>query len=1321
MVYNSNLVDYGEKNNKNDRCKVFLYTSFLFMSKTFEFVLDWPEGLIVPFNDKSDLLAKYEETPSPVIVMADDFALIGELAGEILNLSSGYSFVILSYSSKDVLEDQFKKNKIFPEFQECFDEKIIIHHQIPCSIDTIKSLSDQMFSRENVLTTKQREVLNEIKNRIADKYDADQRHSMGNYMAADRILNGACRSGHYNLNDHAGWERASKAYENLINSNGEWNDDRKTNELKNAIKALKKFKNNIVECDQAPLWHESINHILIIDDEVEMWKPVWSFIFGSEKVNIIGNANEAINHLKDNDNKYDFVILDLNLGKDVPSGLSIIPVIKSIRFDLPIVVMTAYDNAEIAREAYVRGASFCFVKERRDKIDRKSKDYFKMLEKIFTFIPLNSSIERQICRKFQIIEPYIAHDNPDACAELRRSVFYLLLDPTEIRARKYLFGKSNEEWPRYQLIAKGCYDSFEIFIQKLLDDKNIQFSPIMNASEKYGLLEKHGHKIPMPNNLELYHGTGHEVDEEEKEIYAKETVLKFFQEIINYYKKYYEGKDVPKHHEEKVEDDSSQLVMYKHQNDDKKSHDERGKVGALRLLEGAYLNKFNESQYGRDNFRSINTVDELIAEYDQYIMSLLQKQKPKYTGILIDDNGMESGWKRALDLLLPESYVRYLEYTKSTECDEVVEASGKVDFIMLDLRLPEKDGNLSEETGIKLLKAIVEKYPYLPVITLTATDDAFYFRQVMSIGAFDYFPKTADTYFAYADDTQAYFSDYYLHFVGVMKKLYHHLENIKPIALLLERFDNFNHFKALDSLDTSGMKNAFWKAKSKNISKSVNSKVSDILKRSFFFLLGDQNISMHYLLRRLYQNNVEHSEWTMESHGFVEGIKASEYCLQILKTLYCDDNYHVYNRFSMGVLLEKRENTHSEFWNDNNKLHQDIRALWKKRNQISHEGHIEKQPIVLLQKAIENAVDVAKRIDSKVRRDFVVKVGEPQWDLNLLLGRSYFYRAIGAVGGRIYDNIVQYYFSKGSTVKEDFLQGFIHQNFRSLIKSALEKSDKTEEVEKTLKSNMEKWLKLFSGIPDKELLKKENEELMLKLKELEKAKIKLGNEYNAFLARTSGSRPGASKTKMVIEKKSREYDENNEKNKFEYKMIMQKIDSNQKIIDSIQYDTLYYLDTRNEILDKWYDENISMETHMEKKKLLSNYLEWNGIIDYHDFCKCFSDVFNETLPTLTELCSSLIGFCNDVLKEKERRNSVKSIIKKLYDYLKMEDRENVKYNYEWSVSYNTAINKHCLKIDNISIPISKKDMPEGIGVGTHKLMHWCCEGGYIKYELVKNS
>lgn len=1321
MDLNSHLAGIKETDNridanKNHNDKAFLFTSFSSMAKTLETVLGWPEGLIVPFNNRSDLLTKYEETPSPVIIISDDCALISDLAGEILNSFNRYFLVILSFSSKDILINQFKKNKIFPEFEDCLSEGMIIHHQLPCSVDEIKSFANLISIKKDALTIEQQQIINKITERIVDKYDADQRHSMENYMAADRILNGACRSGQYNLNDKSEWERAQNAYEVLIQSNSKWDNDRKLIELNNAIITLKKFKNKNIYV-QTPQWHEPIKKVLIIDDETEMWKPVWNFIFGSDKIDVVGEANEGIDLIKCNNGDYDFVILDLNLGDNKPNGLSIIPYIKSIRFDLPIVVMTAYDSAEIAREAYKRGASFCFVKERRDRVDRKSTDYFNMLKRIFTSLPINSSIERKICKEFQKIEPSIDLDNSEACAELRRAVFYLLLEPTEICARKFLFGSSNEEWPRFQLIAKGCYDSFEIFIEKLLEEQQIPFNQFSNASEKYNLLRVNGHIIPEPNNLKLYHGIGHEIKEKQKPICLKDNVLQFFQDIIKYYEKYFEEKMILKYFEEKMEDNSPKLIIYDPPNENEKSHDERGKVGALRLLEGAYLCECGESQYDRNNIHS-TTVDELIAEYDQLTMSLLKKEKPKYTGIFIDDKGIESGWKRALDILLPKSYIRYLEFTKSIECNEVIEAVGKADFAIVDLRLPKKNGTLSEDTGIDLLKSIVDKYPYLPIITLTASDDAFYFRQVMSIGAFDYFPKTEDTYFR--SNRDEYFQAYYLQFMKIIEKLNHYLENIKPITLLLQRFNNFNHFKALDYLDISGPINVFGGGGSKDMSKSINSKVSSILQRSFFFLLGDQNISMNYLLRRLYRNNVKNSKWTMENHGFVEGIKASEYCLQILKTLYCEDQSYKYDKFSMGVLLDKdkKENTQQTFWSDNKVLHQDIKALWKTRNDISHKGIIVENPITLLQQAIENAVDVARSIDSKVRKDFVLKAGKPQWDLSLLLGRSFFRRVLGEASAKIFENIVEYY-SAGGIIKNDFLEESINNNFRTLIKSTLEKSDKTEEAENVLKENITKWLMLFDNIPDKESLIEENKKLSTQLKALDDETQKLEDAHYAFMSKVPSARKQASSVRIAIDKETQEYEEKTAQIKIGGTNIKQQIEKNIIIIDSIKYNTQYYLDTRNEILDKWYYENISMKTHMGKKKLLGNYLEWNGIIDYSDFCYCFSDVFGSSMPALTNYCLSLIKFKNLILKEHSQKDNVKLIMKKLYEYLTIEDRANERAEIEWFVSYDKQKQVYYLKIDGISVPVNKEDLPEEMDIGKHKLIHWCDQDGFIRYEVMQ--
>ena len=911
------LIDNTENNEftsdriNNGKCKALLLAPFPFMATILETVFKWPEKSITPFANVSSLLESYKKSPSHVIVISDHPGDIGHLAEEVLSRFYGYALVLLSCASKNDLTNQLKNSEMFPEFDNCTKEKLIVHCQIPFNIAHLTLLANHMVNINTKISggrlispsESQKYIIDNMTERILDKLDADQRHLMKNCMSADRILNGALRSGEYNLKDSEEWKRALDAYQALIYSNNEWKDDQKSIRFKQAKETLEEFKEKIMFITMPSLWHDAINKVLIIDDQVEMWKPVWDFIFGSDKIDIIGEANEGIDLIKCNNGDYDFVILDLNLGDNKPNGLSIIPYIKSIRFDLPIVVMTAYDNAEIARDAYKRGASFCFVKERRDKEDRKSKDYFDMLKKILSSLPLNSSLERIICKDFQKIEPSLNNNDSNACIELRKAIFYLLLDPSEIHAQNFLFGSSNEEWPRFQLIAKGCYESFEIFVTSLLKYHGVDFDPLANAAEKYYLLRQIlGTSIPnMPSHLELYHGVGHELKETEKPNYQRDKVLNFSQEIIAFFDEYYKNIILKDNENMVLDEGKNDLMPYPIQEQKEEGHAERSRIGALRLLEGAYRKKFKEPLNEREKIADTN-VDELISLYDMENKTVLQKGTPLYSAIFIDDEGISSGWKRVLDLLLPKYYVRYLEYTKSIKCDYILQEVGKADFVILDLQLPAANGTPSEATGIFILRAIKDKYPYLPVIVLTASDDAVHFRQVMSIGAFDYFPKTEETFFLIKDEQ--YFITYYVQFCKIVDRLNHYLESMKPIALYLQIFNAFNHYKALDYLDISGKKNYFWVGESKEVSSSVNRKVYSILQRSFFFLLGDQNITLNYFLKRLYLNNAQNSEWIMENQGFLEAVKATEYCLQILKTLYCTNKSYPYDKQTMGALCE---------------------------------------------------------------------------------------------------------------------------------------------------------------------------------------------------------------------------------------------------------------------------------------------------------------------------------------------------------------------------------------------------------------------------------
>ena len=78
---------------------------------------------------------------------------------------------------------------------------------------------------------------------------------------------------------------------------------------------------------------------------------------------------------------FDLMLLDCNLGPDVSRGLELLPVLRAKAPDLPVIMMTAYDYAELAVWALRAGCNGFFAKELADAEDRDPLDYFiKLLE-----------------------------------------------------------------------------------------------------------------------------------------------------------------------------------------------------------------------------------------------------------------------------------------------------------------------------------------------------------------------------------------------------------------------------------------------------------------------------------------------------------------------------------------------------------------------------------------------------------------------------------------------------------------------------------------------------------------------------------------------------------------------------------------------------------------------------------------------------------------------------------------------------------------------------------------------------------------------------
>lgn len=123
--------------------------------------------------------------------------------------------------------------------------------------------------------------------------------------------------------------------------------------------------------------------------------------------------------------------------------------------------------------------------------------------------------------------------------------------------------------------------------------------------------------------------------------------------------------------------------------------------------------------------------------------------------LLIDDN-YDKGWKLVFAEILKRADIGLdaLEEIKDINEEDLI---GKITYrinqedcqgILLDLRLTASDDskeksntNITDFTGGRILKALKEEFPFLPIIMVTASNKAWNMRQLLNEGADGYFIK----------------------------------------------------------------------------------------------------------------------------------------------------------------------------------------------------------------------------------------------------------------------------------------------------------------------------------------------------------------------------------------------------------------------------------------------------------------------------------------------------------------------------------------------------------------------------------------------------
>lgn len=642
---------------------------------------------------------------------------------------------------------------------ECFQSKALGIIESPIRKETLDSaIQDAIAHYVNNEETCQ-ELWKSIAYIKADEIDHSSRHRQLNLRAAKRLLHGALRSGYYNLLDPEVSQKARQCYEELLRSSIDTEKQNIADEIQLASdvieNAVNEFRSGTREI-KSEVWHQRINKLLVIDDQVQMWEPVWRFILNGKAVVTTVDIDKSVqdpNALKIIQNltekkRFDCIILDIDLeGENRGSpdgtkknGIEILQLIKYLHFDMPVIMMTAYDDTDLTKACMRYGASEYFVKEMEDEKDRNSIHYFDKLVEIISKCPLLDSEERQAWDKLQKVKDRIAFvDNKYKTthieAFLKKAYFYMTLDDDFFLPAKLLLTTKRGEKKK---ILRNKYFDATINIEIALN----QICSVLYFEKQKGIISLAAAK--------------------ERLFDTKVTVNKT-------------GK---KNTSQRAQTDAPPLTRYRSVSD---ILDEAGiKIDGINPL----TNIFNDARH--NNLGKINITDALfcfnqvlqicsgkfVTPLPQGAASIIAKPYELMTGnkplrklphgdisalsaeilekgfqqvkfkevypcrvLFIDDEGEISRWYSVLNKRFSKFHVVKDFQSFQVNLDDF-------DMILLDLNLMGNDYKEGCRTGLQTLTSIKDENFTVPVIMLTATNSSFYTKRALLRGAFDYFSKS---------------------------------------------------------------------------------------------------------------------------------------------------------------------------------------------------------------------------------------------------------------------------------------------------------------------------------------------------------------------------------------------------------------------------------------------------------------------------------------------------------------------------------------------------------------------------------------------------
>ncbi|MDQ3816408.1 MAG: response regulator [Acidobacteriota bacterium] len=583
-------------------------------------------------------------------------------------------------------------------------------------------------------------------NRSLRIVNASYRHDHKNLIAAVRIYLGALQLGHADLSKAEDVLKSLAALE--ANAGTPFNTTIKPAELVKALKDHRLIIERIASTNPPPastsprhrpnlqLYEKNLDsstdgqcipdhyRVLMLDDQHDTrgWQPV---------LNSIVNDSRSVMYARDwagtqaflnaPKNYFDVMLLDCNLGPSNESGLELLASLRAFTQDLPVVMMTAYDNAELALWALRAGCNDFYAKELEDQSDRDSLDYYLRFREVLR----RKDWEKKIRELWSQLVAHLPTSDPILKEEEShlRYAFYLLFSQAD----------GTTWWSR------GTTG--------ILKDEKAAEEFIYRAVVLTIAASDHIHLPTCRDILARARHPGHSI--------SRENALNVIEEAVTWFNNRaplgpgptFGDPRLPEgcrlSHEELVEDENVARTAQQGMRI-KFGHLERSRLGAVQLVLGYLADQKGVSE---DDLSSLFseapeevdvTLDLLEESYPNKFPAPANDHPPKL--ILIDDEGDINGWHRALEMVLGYkiSWHHSIDDFLGTRTALHLHA----DAILLDLWLKERpDCKPSPEAGLRALRRLKERDLGLPIIIVSAATDTVNAIKCLRRGALDYVPK----------------------------------------------------------------------------------------------------------------------------------------------------------------------------------------------------------------------------------------------------------------------------------------------------------------------------------------------------------------------------------------------------------------------------------------------------------------------------------------------------------------------------------------------------------------------------------------------------